>query len=171
MVSYCISGGILVKKLKFIMLVFLIIILQGCGLMDPKYMHLENKETPNFYTNEVFKKILNDEYFSLEVFNTNMYKNIPVSNTENGIIENFIQSISIEDYNKGDIPTDREPYQIRINFSDAKYIIKVYNSNLVTLYPWDGNFQEDIISLDNVPLHYNLYDFCKHIENEAKKIK
>lgn len=159
------------KKLKLIILLLLIIILQGCGLRDPKYMHLESKATPNFYTNEVYGKILSDEDFSLEVFNTNMYKSIPVSDTENEIIENFIHSLSTEDYKEGDIPTDREPYQIRINFSDKKYIIKVFNSNLVTLYPWDGNYQEDIISMNNIPIHNNLYDFCKHIENEAKKIK
>lgn len=159
------------KRLKFIMLLFLIIILQGCGLDDPKYIHLKNKDTSNFYTNEVYEKILNDEDFSLDVFNTNMYKKIPVSDIENKIIENFINSLSIEDYKEGDIPTEIEPYQIRINFSDAKYIIKVYNSNLVTLYPWDGNFEEDIISMDNVPIHYNLHDFCKYIENEAKKTK
>ena len=159
------------KKLNFIILLFLIFILQGCGLRDPKYLHLENKQTPNFYTNEVYTKILNGEDFSLEIFNTNMYKNIPVSDTENEIIENFIQSLSKEDYKEGDIPTDIEPYQIRINFSGTKYIIKVYNSSLVTLYPWDGNFQEDIINMDSVPNHYNLYDFCKHIENDAKKFK
>lgn len=159
------------KKFKIFMILFLIIIIQGCSLNDAKYMHLENKKTPNFYTNEVYEKILDDEDFSLSVFNTNMYKNIPVNNTENKIIENFIRSLSIDDYKDIDIPTDIEPYQIRISFSDAKYIIKVYNSNLVTLYPWDGNLQEDIISMDNVPIHHNLYDFCKYIENEAKKIK
>jgi len=160
-----------VKKLKFIMLLFLIFVLQGCGLRDPKYMHLENKETINSYTNAVYEKILNGEDFSLTVFNTNMYKNITVDEIENGIIEDFIHSLSIENYNEVDLPTEVEPYQLIINFSDAKYIIKVYNTNLVALYPWDGNFQEDIMSMDNVPLHYNLYDFCMHVENEAKQIK
>jgi len=160
-----------VKRLKFVVLLFLIIILQGCGLRDPKYLHLETKQTPNFYTNEVYKKILNDEDYSLEVFNLNMYKTIPVSNTENEILENFIQSLSIEDYKEVDIPTDKELYQLRVNFSGTKYIIQVYNSSLVTLYPWDGNFQEDIITVTNVPTHYNLLDFCQHIENEAKQFK
>ncbi|PRR83411.1 DUF4883 family protein [Clostridium vincentii] len=159
------------KRLSFIILLLLVFTLQGCGLRDPKYIHLENKQSPNFYTNEVYTKILNDEDFSLEIFNTNMYKNISVSDTENMIIESFIHSLSDDDYKEGNIPTEIEPYQIRIDFSGTKYIIKVYSSSIVTLYPWDGNFQEDIISMDNVPTHYNLYDFCTYIENEAKKFK
>lgn len=53
---------------------------------------------------------------------------------------------------------------MRILFDDEKYIIKVYNENIVTVFPWDGIYEEDIINMVNVPQRNNPMDFCKNIE-------
>ena len=45
--------------------------------------------------------------------------------------------------------------------------INVYDKNTVTLFPWDGNLQEDIITMDNVPARDNIYSFCVYIINKT----
>lgn len=164
-------GGIILKKIKLLCIFLLMFILQGCAFDNPKYIHLKEKGDTALYTKEIYTKLLKDESFSIEFFDTNLYKDISVPEDENEIIENFISSLSDEDYKEDKIPTEKEPYQLRIQFTDSKYIIKVYNNDLVAIIPWDGNYKEDVISMKNLPNHYNLYDFCKHVENRAKAQK
>jgi hypothetical protein len=164
-------GVIVLKKLKLFFIFLLIIFLQGCAFDDPRYLHLKAKPDMALYTKEIYAKVLQDEDFSIEFFDTNLYKDISVSKEENDVIENFIGSLSDENYKEDGIPTEKEPYQLRLKFSDSKYIIKIYNDNLVAIIPWDGNYKEDVISMKNLPNRYNLYDFCKHVENRAKAQK
>ncbi|MBD7909918.1 MULTISPECIES: DUF4883 family protein [Clostridium] len=159
------------KKIRLLCIFLLIFILQGCAFDDPKYIHLKEKSDIAIYTKEIYTKLLKDEHFSIEFFDTNLYKDISVPEDENQIIENFIGSLSDENYKDEELPKEKEPYQLRIKFQDSKYIIKVYNENLVAIYPWDGNYKEDILSMKDIPKHYNLYDFCKHVENRAKALK
>ena len=61
-------------------------------------------------------------------------------------------------------------YKLIIQFDDNsndKYVINVYDKNTVTLFPWDGNLQEDIITMDNVPARDNIYSFCVYIINKT----
>lgn len=160
------------KKLKILFIFLIICMLQGCSLDDPKYLHFSNKKDPAFYTKEVYSRILNNEQFKMILFNTNLYKDISIDSSENDIIKNFISSLTDKDYESQELPNKTEIYELRLEFSDgSKYIINVYNNNLATLHPWDGNYPEDIISMEEVPVHYNLFDFCTHIENQNKALK
>lgn len=162
-------GGSLMKKLKICILLILVFLLQGCVFDDPKYINLNDKSSLDLYTKEVYSKLLNNEEYSLEIFDTNFSKNIPVDDNEEIIIENFIRSLSTDNYKeKEEIPTEKEPFQIRIKFNDSKYVFKIYDDKRVTINPWDGVYDEDIIDMENVPKRYNLYDFCTHIQNESK---
>ena len=131
---------------KFTIYIFLILslLLQGCSFSDPKYINFSEKSSPDFYTKEIYSKLLNDEEYSLELFNTNFYKT------------------------DGVIPEEKEPYQLKIIFDDSKYVIKIYSNSTVTVSPWDGIYPEDIINIEDVPNRYNLFDFCSHIEHEWK---
>ena len=44
--------------------------------------------------------------------------------------------------------------------------MRIYDSSTISISPWDGNYEEDIISMNNIPLRYNLLDFCTHIQNK-----
>lgn len=156
------------KKFKLCFLILLVFLLQGCGLNDPKYINLKTKDGNDFYTKDVYSKLLKDDDFTLEIFDTNVYKNIPIDENEKMIIENFIRSLTKEDYKDEESPSDKEPFQIKISFSDDKYVFKVFDDKRVTIAPWDGVFSEDIVNMENVPKRYNLYDFCTHIQHEAK---
>ena len=93
------------------------------------------------------------------MFDTDVSKNTTIDEEEQVIIENFLSSLTSSNYlKKSDDILNKEAFHLIIKF----------NENLVTIYPWDGVFSEDIITSDNVPLRYNLYDFCTHIKNRAK---
>ncbi len=160
----------MMKNKKLCMLLIFIFILYGCNTNDPKYINFNKKETLNYYTNEIFANILNGENYSLKMVDTNVSKSIPISDDEKVIIENFIDSLADSNFKKNtEDVTDKEPFQLVITFdNNSKYVFRIYSSNLVTVFPWDGNFPEDIITLENVPIHYNLYDFCTHIKNKSK---
>lgn len=160
------------KKLNILSIILLIFFLQGCTFDDPKYLHLSKKSDIALYTKAIGTKIKNKESFSLKLFDTNLYKDIDISTDENDILDNFITSLTNENVKTEELPTDKEPFQIRITFNDgSKYIIKVFDDKLISVNPWDGNYKEDIISMEGVPIHYNLYDFCKHIQKESNSIK
>ena len=158
------------KNKKLCILLIFVFILYGCSTNDPKYINLSKKETLNYYTNEVFANILNGENYSLKMVDTNVSKSIPISDDEKVIIENFIDSLSDSNFKKNsEEKVDKEPFQLVITFdNNSKYVFRVYSSELVTVFPWDGNFSEDVITLENVPIHYNLYDFCTHVKNKSK---
>lgn len=158
------------KNKKLCILLIFVFILYGCSTNDPKYINLSKKETLNYYTNEVLTNILNGENYSLKMVDTNVSKSIPISDDEKVIIENFIDSLSDSNFKKNsDEKVDKEPFQLVITFdNNSKYVFRVYSSELVTVFPWDGNFSEDVITSENVPIHYNLYDFCTHVKNKSK---
>ena len=137
-------------------------------MSNSKYINLTTKPSNNYYTQNLQSKLLNDNSFTLYIFDTNFYKEIPVSKDENKIIENFISSLDSTNFSDS-LPDSsiNECFRIKIVFSDSsKYVIKVFNAENVSILPWDGTYNEDFINMQNVLLRYNLYDFCTHIASE-----
>ena len=158
------------KKLKALFIFILIISLKGCALNDPQYINLKEKPKSSYYTQEIKSKILNGTDYTLKIFNTDLYKTFDVPTDEKTVLENFINYIPTESYKDNIELEDTEPYHIKIIFSDdTKYLIKVYDNTTVSVLPWDGVFKEDIITMDQIPEHYNLYDFCTHIDTTDLK--
>ena len=154
------------KKLNFIFIIFLLVFtLIGCSIQNPKYINFSTKPSNHYYTGELERKILNNEKFTLYVFDTNLYKEIEVPLEENLIIENFLSSLISDNYFDEKIDM-KEPFRLKIVFDDNKYLIKIFNESIVSISPWDGNYKEDIISIKDLPLRYNLFDFCNHIANK-----
>ena len=154
------------KKLNFIFIIILLLFtLNGCSFENPKYINLSNKPSNHYYTDELENKILNNENFTLYVFDTNLYKEIEVPSEENDIIENFISALVDENYSEDKIDIE-EPFRLKVVFNDDKYLINVFNDSIVSISPWDGNYKEDVISIKDLPLRYNLLDFCNHIANK-----
>ena len=154
------------KKLNFIFIIILLLFtLNGCSFQNPKYINLSTKPSNHYYTDELEKKILNNEKFTLYVFDTNLYKEIEVPSEENDIIENFISALVDDNYSEDKIDIE-EPFRLKVVFNDDKYLISVFNDSIVSISPWDGNYKEDVISIKDLPLRYNLLDFCNHIANK-----
>ncbi len=155
------------KKLNFIFIILLFFLtFSGCALQNPKYINFSVKPNNHYYIDEVKNKILNNENFTVYVFDTNLYKEIEVPNEENSTVADFISSLTYDNYSDETID-EKEPFRIRILFDDkSQYLVKVFNDSILSVSPWDGNYKEDIISMKNLPLKYNLFDFCNHIANK-----
>ena len=158
------------KKISFLILIFLCFSLSGCIFQNPKYISFSKKPSDNYYTSSLYDKFLENNNYSVSIFDTNLYKNIQVSDDEKKVIENFIKSLSDKDFQTSDINDTQEPYRIKILFSDgSKYVIKVFNNKNVSIFPWDGCYSEDYVNIEDVPLGYNLYDFCNHVHNKPQQ--
>lgn len=159
------------KKITLFLICLLSLSFVGCININPKYLEFKSQPEVGFYSNEIIEKIKNKEEFSLEVFDTNFYKTFPVDKDDNIILYNFFNSINNKDYvedtreTKKDL-SNKEEFRLIVKFKEAKYIINVFDSELITIHPWDGNYSPDIINMKNVPLGYNLYDFCDYIRKD-----
>ncbi|MEG1481577.1 DUF4883 family protein [Clostridium sp.] len=154
------------KKIKFLVLLLPLTFLIGCNFNASRYAHFEDSPSTNYYTNEILEKLSNNETFSLNVFDTNLYKYYEVSPDDFSILNNFLTSLDDESFSKEFSNKNKEKFRLIIDFQDEKYIIKVFDKETAVLSPWDGNYSEDIINMSNIPLHYNLYDFCNYIEHK-----
>lgn len=154
------------KKFNLIFITLMLFLtLNGCVTKNPKYINLSTKPNNHYYTDKLENKILTDDKFTLYVFDTNLYKEIEVSNEENPIIKNFISSLVSDNYFDETVDS-KELYRLKIVFNDDKYLIKIFDNSIVSISPWDGNYKEDFISIKELPLRYNLLDFCNHIANK-----
>ncbi|OOM76535.1 DUF4883 family protein [Clostridium sp. BL-8] len=155
------------KKISCIFIILLLSInLIGCNLRNYQYINFSVKPNNHYYIDEIKNKILNNKKFTLYVFDTNLYKEIEVPSDENSIFEDFISSLATENYSTEGVNI-KEPFRIRLYFNDNdQYFVKVFNDSIISVAPWDGIFNEDIISMKNLPLRYNLFDFCNHIANK-----
>lgn len=155
------------KKISYIFIILLLSVnLIGCNLRNYQYINFSIKPNNHYYIDEIKNKILNNKKFTLYVFDTNLYKEIEVPKDENSIFEDFISSLTSENYSTEGVNI-KEPFRIRLYFNDNdQYFIKVFNDSIISIAPWDGIFKEDIISIKNLPLRYNLFDFCNHIANK-----
>lgn len=154
------------KKFNLIFITLLLFLtLNGCITENPKYINFSTKPNNHYYTDKLENKILTDDKFTLYVFDTNLYKEIEVSKEENPIIKNFISSLVSDNYFEETVDS-KELYRLKIIFNDDKYLIKIFDNSIVSISPWDGSYKEDFISIKELPLRYNLLDFCNHIANK-----
>ena len=76
-------------------------------------------------------------------------------------------SLLLDKYKKS-----KPQYRLIISLGSSKYIINAYSTELDTIHPYDGSFQEDIIdSTKNVDARNNIYDFCVYVANEKCKLQ
>lgn len=156
------------KYLKFITLLLTLTLLTGCVFNDPKYINLTSKSTPYYYSDEIYKKLNNKESFTLKVFDVNFYEYFDVSEEDSDILLSFFKSLNKDNY---DTELDPESnvlkYRLIIDFKDSKFAINVYDENTISVFPWDGNLEEDLINMKNVPKYNNIFYFCKYIINKS----
>lgn len=161
------------KYLKFIYIILLTTLLSGCVFNNPKYINLRTKPNLYYYSNEIYEKIKNNESYSLKVFDVNFYEYHEVSEKDEDILPSFLESLNNDNYvSELTLEDEKVKYKLIIDFDDkSKYVINVYDKNSITLFPWDGNLQEDMITMNDVPIRNNIYSFCIYIINKTTSNK
>ncbi|SDO77481.1 DUF4883 family protein [Clostridium gasigenes] len=152
------------RYLKLILILMIICIIPGCTVtQNPEYISLKTKPNTHFYTGEIYSKLSKDEPYTLKIFDMNVYKYFNVNTREHSIVLEFIENLKDPNFNI-EIDSKLEPrYKLIIEFKDSKYVINAYNEKELSVYPWDGTFPEDTISMEDVPDYYNIYKFCEFI--------
>lgn len=152
------------KYLKLILILMIICIIPGCTLaQNPEYISLKTKPNTHFYTGEIYSKLSKGESYTLKVFDMNVYKYFDVDTKVHSIVLEFIEDLKEPNFNIEIDQTLTPRYKLIIEFKDSKYIINSYNDKQISIYPWDGSFSEDKISMEGVPDYYNIYKFCEYI--------
>lgn len=158
------------KYLKFIYILLLTALLSGCVFNEPKYINLRTKPNLYYYSNAIYEKIKNNESYSLKVFDVNYYEYHEVTEEDEDILPSFLESLNNDSYvSELNVEDEKVKYKLIIEFNNdnSKYVINVYDKNSITLFPWDGNLEEDIINMTDIPLRNNIYSFCVYIINKA----
>ncbi|WP_270851198.1 DUF4883 family protein [Clostridium tertium] len=144
--------------------VLIIFLFTGCNFNKSQYIRPKSKPSNNYYTNEIQEKLNNKESYTIKIFDLNVYKYYSVNEDEHSILPEFIESLNNENYGAEIEKELTHEYKLIIEFSNAKYIINAYNDKLISIHPWDGVYEEDIISMEGVSDYYNLYKFCEYIK-------
>ena len=154
------------KKTIIFFLILLSITIESCNINHPGYLHFKKKPNIHYYSDNINSNILSNKNYTVYIFNTNFFKKISIEEDDKEILHKFFYYLNNESYKPPQNIELKEKYQIRLEFEDEKYIINIYDNTLVSVFPWDGIFEKDIIFMDNIPLKYNLYDFCIYIEKK-----
>lgn len=152
------------KFISFILAIAIAYLFTSCNFNESQYIRPNAKPKVNYYTDEIRDRINRNEEYTIKIFDLNIYKYYEVDKQEHSIIPEFIDALNNENYGV-EIEDDLTPeYKIIIEFSNKKYIINTYNEKLISVYPWDGVYPEDNISMEGVSDYYNLFKYCQYIK-------
>ncbi|GIM29595.1 hypothetical protein CPJCM30710_22610 [Clostridium polyendosporum] len=149
------------KRILIIFVVLFSIILSGCN--DAQYINFKKKPNKFYYTEELYK-IVSSKDFTLSAFDTNVYREENPKGKDKDIVINFIKCLSKDNFiDKPSNLPEKPVYKLFISSSETKFVINIYENNIVSIFPWDGMFSEDFINTENIPQAYKLYLFCKYV--------
>ncbi len=150
------------KKLFLVRIIFIMLLLEGCNFQLISY---NEKKTNNFfYTKELLTSMKEDSDFTVSLFQSNLHKELDITKDALPVLKGFMEDLNKDSF--VDAPKDlppTAPYRLFITFKNQKYIINVFNEDIVSIHPWDGVFKEDFITMKNIHRAYNLYGLCKYI--------
>lgn len=142
------------------------LLLIGCtNIIDFKFLHPQ-KPSLFYYTNLLAKNLSSKKNYKSTVVDTNFYKEIEFNKDYVEQFNLFLKKIDKSNFIKKPSNELGKPlFKIFFDFGNEKYIINVYSENLISVYPWDGNYDMDFIDMTNIPSSLNIYSLCKYLYN------
>ena len=150
------------KKGSLIIL-FLLLILSLLG----SYTAYLNKKKPNnyYYTNLLAKNLTLNKNYEIKVLDNNFYKVEDISEENIKVLLSFINELKKQNFiAKPQTLTVKPKYKFFIKFleNNDKFVVNVYDTKYVSIHPWDGDYLMDYITMENIPIRYNLYSLGKN---------
>ena len=140
----------------------------GCSLRLP----YKNDAKPNsyYYTNLLAKDLSLEKGYKILAIDMNFYNEEAVNKGNIDTINGFIHALKDKNFIKKpkDLPS-KPLYKMIFTFSKDKFVVNVYNENYISIFPWDGNYSMDYISMTDLPVSYNLLNLSKYIIPDEKK--
>lgn len=154
------------KYIKMFTFIFFVTLFSGCTTGN-----ILNKEKPSlsYYTYELSNLISNDS-LEIHVLDRNIYRNISVSKEDKSILNDLLKNIkdsNILSEKPVDLP-NKSIYTLFITTHKEKMVLDVYGDDLISIYPWDGKYEKDYLSLDNIPNAFKMEQFCEYVFEKAK---
>jgi hypothetical protein len=152
------------KRFLLYFLISISLIFNGCS--NPKYINLSKKPSACYYSESLYTIIKKDE-FNVSVIDSNFYKQLTLNDEDKLVINNFFSSLTTNCFiKKPDTITEKPLYKLFLVCKNQKYVIDIFTSDLISISPWDGSYEPDFISMNQVPQKFNLLNFCKYIYNK-----
>lgn len=154
------------KYIKMFTFIFLVTLFSGCTTDN-----ILNKEKPNFnyYTYEL-SNLISDNSYEIHVLDRNIYRNISVNKEDISILNDLLKSIRDTNFlteKPEDLPS-KSIYTLFITTDKEKMVLDVYGDNLISIYPWDGKYEKDYLSLEGIPNAFKMEQFCEYVFEKAK---
>lgn len=145
-------------KYKLFLVILSILILSSCSLIKGNDSRLDTNTSVLLHTFSV------DSNYKIVLLEVNFHKTRLLTETEAQDITEFFKYLGIKNFLSKPMPdAPAEPqFKYFISFNSSKYVMEVYNSNFVKLYPWDGTGTADYIKMNSIPKAYNLYSLGKY---------
>lgn len=159
------------KKLLTTSLLLIIIFLFSSCKFNVGYYTVDNfsvakKKPYNFYyTNLLAKNLTLETSCKVNIIDTNFYKDKEFSSEDVNTIKNFMKALKKDNFlneKPSDLP-EKPYYKIFFTFSKEKYVINVYNEKYISIYPYDGSYPMDFLTIDGIYASCNVYNLCKYL--------
>ncbi len=59
--------------------------------------------------------------------------------------------------------SDNPLYRIYIDISTDKFVIDIYGDDVISIYPWDGNYEKEIYSIKDLALSLKAESIAKYL--------
>lgn len=153
------------KRLSYLLIVLICFSFISCS-NNTQYINFKRKPSKYYYTNELINNLKKDNNYKVSLFDNNLYKELPVPDDEKSILYDFLVNLDKDHFPDENATKIKPQYKLIIEANNTKYVINVVNDNELVLSPWDGVYDEDYITMENTPVRYNVYNFCKYISSK-----
>lgn len=150
------------KKLVYVFLFISLFSLIGCNTIE--YMNYNKKPNQTYYSDKL-KNSLNSNIQNIKIIENNFFKEINLDENQVKLISEMINEIDSTDVltDKISIESEKSLFKIYVETKSENFIIDVYGNDVLTIYPWDGIYEKDIVSLSQSPLSLKPESICKYI--------
>ena len=153
------------KRLSYLITFIIISILfTGCNFN----FQLNNKKPNNYYyTNLLAESISTEVSYKCTAINTSFYNEIEISQNDKTTLNSLFKKLSSKNFisKPSNLPS-KPKYRLVFIFKDAKYLMDIYNENIISIYPWDGELEKDYIDMNGIPISYNINGLCDYLFNK-----
>ena len=150
------------KYILILICTFFSFSLIGCSFN--KNIFTKSKPNNYYYTNLLMKDLSIENPVEVYTLYMNFYKKKDFSKEDLATLGDFFNSLNNDNFVEKPANLPEKPmYKIFLTFSESKYMINIYNENIISIYPWDGAYTMDYINTSKMYKAYNLYGLCKYL--------
>lgn len=148
------------KKIIYIfLLTFISIFFTSCSTYE--YINYSKKPNATYYLDKM--RETHENINSIRIVESNFFKEIEVNKKDFNLIYDMLREINkqniLEKYELSDNPL----YRIYIDIFTDKFVMDIYGDDVISIYPWDGNYEKEIYSIKDLALSLKAESIAKYL--------